>query len=235
MSDFLEAVGFGVLNDFLSMYHSNHGYQTGNRWEVLIRPPVTIGGSSLSNVFTGKTRSSGNSLKDICLNIQSVTLPGQNITTTEDTNIYGPSRKVGDGITFAEEITLELLTTTDLRERQYFVNWMNLIVNPANWNIGYYADYIGELDIYLLDKNDQKKYAIRLKEAYPSVVGPANLDNAPKTEVMKTSVNFRFRYIEPLGINEQPPSLGSKITETIVNAVERKIQANVPKVLNKLF
>ena len=43
MSDFLEAVGFGVLNDFLSMYHSNHGYQTGNRWEVLIRPPVSVG------------------------------------------------------------------------------------------------------------------------------------------------------------------------------------------------
>ena len=120
MSDFLEAVGFGVLNDFLSMYHSNHGYQTGNRWEVLIRPPIAVGGSSLNNVFTGKTRSSGNSLKDICLNIQSVTLPGQNITTTEDTNIYGPYRKVGDGVTFADEITMELLTTTDLRERQYF-------------------------------------------------------------------------------------------------------------------
>ena len=90
MSDFLEAVGFGVLNDFLSMYHSNHGYQTGNRWEVLIRPPVTVGGSSLSNVFTGKTRSSGNSLIAICLNIILFNIATALIKTIKEPGAFMP-------------------------------------------------------------------------------------------------------------------------------------------------
>ena len=46
MSQFLEAVGFGVLNDVLSAFHSNEGYAQPNKYEVIISPPLG-GGQSL--------------------------------------------------------------------------------------------------------------------------------------------------------------------------------------------
>ena len=44
-----------------------------------------------------------------------------------------------------------------------------------------------------------------------------------------------FRYWEPLDIADQPPSIGERIFDTVINTVERNIDRNIPKVLNKLF
>ena len=46
---------------------------------------------------------------------------------------------------------------------------------------------------------------------------------------------YAFRNWINVDANSTPPTLGEKITQTIVNTVERQIQRNVPKVLNKLF
>ena len=53
MAQFLEAVGFGVLNDILSAFRSNEGYAHPNRYEVIISPPVG-GGQSFGNITNQK-------------------------------------------------------------------------------------------------------------------------------------------------------------------------------------
>ena len=37
--NFIEAGAFGLLNDVLSLFHSNNGYAQPNRFEILILPP----------------------------------------------------------------------------------------------------------------------------------------------------------------------------------------------------
>ena len=48
---FLEGGAFGILNDVLAGYHSNEGYATPNRFEVLVHGPQNLGGGNLENVY----------------------------------------------------------------------------------------------------------------------------------------------------------------------------------------
>ena len=105
--NFFEGTAIGVLNDILSAFHSNEGYASPNRYEVNLFGPRgrKLGGSSqLQNLSVG-TESLLNS-RDISLRCESVTLPGINLSTIQDTNIYGPTRDIVDGITYAEEVAM---------------------------------------------------------------------------------------------------------------------------------
>ena len=145
------------LNDVLSAFHSNEGYVQPNRYEVNLFPPSTgkIGaGSSLQNPFQSVIGQSpqGGDARGVGLRCESVTLPGINLSTIQDSNIYGPTRDIVDGVTYAEEVAMSFAASSDLEERVFFENWQRAAFNPQTWNVGYYNDYIGFVDIYLLDK-----------------------------------------------------------------------------------
>ena len=72
-------------------------------------------------------------------------------------------------------------------------------------------------------------------EIYPKTINAASLGYGTNNTYMTTEVSFAFRNWINVDANSTPPTLGEKITQTIVNTVERQIQRNVPKVLNKLF
>lgn len=235
MSQFLEAVGFGVLNDVLSAFHSNEGYAQPNKYEVIISPPLG-GGQSFRNVANqkkGETR--GADVRDISLRCDSVSIPGRNLTTATDANIYGPTREVVEGITYAEDITLTFQSSSELKERVFFESWQEQAFNDKTWNIGYYNDYIGVVDIYLLDKQDNRRYGIRLWEAFPKTVNAIDLGYDQNNAIIKTSVSMSFRYWETLDIERQQPNLLGRITETVLDTVERNINKNIPSSVRRLF
>ena len=86
----------------------------------------------------------------------------------------------------------------------------------------------------MLDKQDQRRYGIRLHEAFPKTVGAVDLSQAPSSEIIKIPVTFSFRWWETLDVTRQAPSLKEKIFSTVINTVERNISRNIPSVLSKL-
>ena len=90
--------------------------------------------------------------RNISLRCESVTLPGINLSTAQDTNIYGPTKDVVEGVTYAEEVAMSFQASSDLEERVFFERWQKSAFNPQTWNVGYYDDYTGSVEIYLLDK-----------------------------------------------------------------------------------
>ena len=226
---FLEGTAFGLLNDLLAGFHSDDGYAQPNRYEVVINGPRSL---NQQNPFEGLQRQSD--VSRIALRAQSAVLPGRVLNTAEDTNIYGPSRQVVDGVTYADEIDIEFQSSSDLQERVFFENWQRQTFNEKTWNLQYYDDYIGEIEIYILDKQDQRRYGIRLHEAYPKTIGAVPLNQAPATEIIKIPVTFAFRWWETLDVNRQAPSLKEKIFSTVINTVERNISRNIPSVISKL-
>ena len=78
-------------------------------------------------------------------------MPGKNIETSDDINIYGPVRRVASGVNFAEEINIQFQASSGLEERKFFENWQNSIYDENTWNMNYYNDYIGTLSIFILD------------------------------------------------------------------------------------
>ncbi len=142
--NFLEGGAYGLLNDVLSMFQGNDGYAQPNRYEVIILPPsggkLNIGGGNNQNIFASlmQTQSSPNNLRQLSLRAGNVTLPGRNLATSEEGNIYGPNREIVEGVTYADDISISFQASNDLRERVFFENWQKLAFNEKSWNMGYY-------------------------------------------------------------------------------------------------
>ena len=238
--NFLEGGAYGLLNDVLSMFQGNDGYAQPNRYEVIILPPsggkLNIGGGNNQNIFASlmQTQSSPNNLRQLSLRAGNVTLPGRNLATSEEGNIYGPNREIVEGVTYADDISISFQASNDLRERVFFENWQKLAFNETSWNMGYYWDYVGTIEIYMLDKQDQKRYGIKLWEAFPKTVEANQLAYDTNDTLMLTPVSFTFRYWTSLDQNQNPGgNIFDKMTETVVNVAERNITRNIPRVLNR--
>ena len=232
LAKFLEAGAFGVLNDILSSFHSDEGYAIPNRFEVLILSPPKRGGGITTNAYAGSER--GSDARAVSLRCESVNLPGRNLNSLTDTNIYGPTREIVDGVTYAEDITMTFQASSGLNERVFFEEWQKQAFDENSWNVGYYNDYVSEVQIYLLDRKDQRRYGLRLLEAFPKTIEATELNQGSNNELIKTSVNFSFRYWETLDANRISRPLGDLIASNLIDTVQRSINANLPRILTKL-
>ena len=239
LPNFIEGTAIGVLNDVLSAFHSNEGYAQPNRYEVNLFPPSTgkLGAaSSILNAAASVIGQSpqGGDARGVGLRCESVTLPGINLATTTDSNIYGPTRDIVEGVTYAEEVAMTFQASSDLEERVFFENWQRAAFDPQTWNVGYYKDYTGFVDIYLLDKQDQRRYGLKLWDAFPKSINGSDLSYESQNENLKITVNMSFRYWTPLDQNQEGPNILNNIIDTVSNGVQRQILSNIPKVLRKL-
>ena len=168
------------INQMVSSF-SGGGYAQPNRYIVEIFPP-----KKHPNLSSWKA--------DIFLRCESIILPGRNLSTTPDSNIHGPLRTVVNNANFADSINMVFQVSNDLRERVLFEKWQELAFNKVSWNVGYYNDYIGSVEIYLLDKKNIKKYGLKLHECFPVTIGPTELSYASKSEIVTIPISMNFRY-----------------------------------------
>ncbi len=233
---FLEGGAFAVLNDVISYFRDDNGYAQPNRYEVVILGPSKLAGGRTLNVFEGLERRGGKTdLEKINLRAQDINLPGRNLATANDTNIYGPQREIVEGVNYAEEISVQFQASSDLSERVFFEDWQRQAFDEKTWNLAYYNDYIGAMEIFVLDRQDKRRFGIKLWEVFPKSIGPNALSYSSNNQIMLTPVNFSFRYWTTLDINRNPEiELFDRVLETTLNVVERNISRNIPRVLNKL-
>ena len=219
LARFLEGTAFAILNDFLSTFNTEDGgYAVPNRFEVLITRPGT----------------SANQNRQVSMRCESINLPGRNLNSATDSNIYGPTREVVNGVTYAEDISMTFQASSGLEERTFFEDWQALAFDERSWNVGYYNDYISTVDVYVLDRQDNRRFGIKLWEAFPKTINATELSQSANNELIKIGVVFSFRYWTTLDIDRQRPSLSEKIFDTITTGVERQISSNLPKILNRL-
>ena len=217
LASFVESTAFGVLNNFLSEFHSENGYALPSRYEVIITSP-----------------GEGNARK-VSMRCEAIDMPGRALNTSLDTNMYGIAPEIVDGITFAGDISMTFQSSSDLEERVFFESWQEMAWDKGTWNVNYYKDYISDsVDIYVLDQQDTRRYGLRLKECYPKEIGPAPLNYATAGDIIKIPVTLQYKYWETLDINNQPPNLMEKVLDTVISGAERTINANIPKVLSRL-
>ena len=198
---FLEPSTNTSINNILSTFHTNEGYAQPNRYEVLIFPPAVpaSGNQNPSKKFISQVRGDA---PEISLRCESVTLPGRNLSSTPDSNVHGPLREVVNNVNYADSVSMVFQASSDLRERVFFEKWQYTAFNPDTWNVGYYNDYIGEVDIYLLNKNEERKYGLKLKECFPKSIAQTDLSYAANNEMIKLTIDMNFRYWTTLDITQ---------------------------------
>ena len=107
--------------------------------------------------------------------------------------------------------------------------------NPVTFDMQYYDDYVGTIDIHTLDEQERRRYGVRLMEAWPKTIGAQALSYGTRDSYQTIDVTIAYRYWINLNTETpNPKSLGTRIVERVANTVERRINANIPSVLRRL-
>ena len=213
-ASFAEPNAYQTLASAIADFHGKNGYAVSNRFEVILQPPFWVG--QLSD------------WRKVSLRCESVSLPGRNLDSMTDSNVYGPTREIVKGVTYAEDLALTFVSSGGLEERVFFEEWQKLAFNEETWNVNYYEDYIGTIEVYVLDKGgkpakarqpstipgsggakapanqESRRYGIKLWEAYPKSITATDLSQSSNNEIIRISVGFAFRYWTSLDGMRQP-------------------------------
>ena len=223
IGSFVDALAFGALNDVLSLFHEENAYGRPNQYEVQILPPP---GKLATHDF-----------RSISLAAESVLMPGRSVNTQPKSadQLHGPTRELVTGPLYADEVTMTIQSPNGLDERMMLEKWQELAFSNDTYDVAYYNEYVGTLNIHLLDMNNRKTFGLQLIECFPKIITGLSLAYGPNTEITKTNVAWSFREWKNLMLDGGGQSLGEKLVDTATNTVERAITANVPSVLRKLF
>ena len=235
----LEGSAYGVINEILAEFHSDDGFALPSRYEVVMLPPQGTRGKpkgALNNVFSQVMQeNTGEGItRKVGLQCEAIEFPGRNLDTAPDTNIYGPSREIVQGYSYAE-ITATFRMSADYKEKKFFETWQRLAYNPQTWAMGYYNEYTGGMQIFSLDQNDRRRYGVELIECFPKTVAAQVLAAPQATDVQKLAVTFSYRYWKNLTDEaDLPKPLRDRIEEVVINSAERQIRVAIPRVLSRL-
>ena len=233
----LEGAAYGVLNEVLADFRTDDGFAIQSRYEVVLHPPTgSKGNQNLLNIFSTVMRQNtqDGTARQTGLRCSQIVIPGRDIETVQDVNIYGPVREIAQGVVYGDlNATFQL--SQDLKERKLFETWQRCAYNPQTWAMQYYDSYTGSIDIYQLDTNDRRRYGVRLVECFPKSVQPSLLDYGTPNSLQTMQVTFAYRYWKSLADEANlPKPLGDRVRDVLGDTVERQILSKIPKVLSKL-
>ena len=237
LASILETTAFKFIDEILGQYHSPDGFAKNNRWEIIITPPTGYRGSNQSgNIFAPiMQQNTGEGVtQKVGVMCEAFSFPGRNLTSTPDSNLYGPEREMVDGYTFGD-ISSTFRLSSDHKEKQFFDTWQRLAYNPQDFSIGYYYDYIGEIRLYQLDEKDQRRYGIKLLECFPKTVDQMAVTQSAG-DLQRVNVTWAYRYwLSLVDEPNAPKPLSDALAEIFVNTVSKNLYNNIPSVLRKLF
>ena len=237
-SNTLGGAAFGSLNAFLSHNASRDGYSKPNRYEVMIYLPAGVSGASVQDAGESATNVKGlknsEAARRVSFRCDSISIPGRNLRTQLNGNIYGPPHEVVQGITFGE-LQATFYLGNDLGERYFFEEWQKTTYNPTTYNINYYKEYVGALEIYQLNEQDERTYGCRLVEVFPKTISQIDYSHGTTNSINKITVGFMYRYWENIATDEKKASLEGKLQDILANSILRQVQTRVPNVLRRLF
>ena len=226
-SSLLDGFAYGVLNEILGTFRTQDGgYAKPSRYEVIIAPPPG---------YSAKVKGGPKDVvRKTSLEMAAVAFPGVQLQAEEDTNIYGPPRKIVRGQTFAEIVT-QIRCSADMKEKNFIDTWQRLAAPRTDFSVGYYSDYVGTMQIFQLDHEDKWRYGVELVECYPITMAEQSLDYSTQNAISFLNVTWSYRYWKNLTDEaELPKPLLDRIGEVFVNTVERNIRRQLPAVLRKL-
>ena len=231
---------FGGLNAFLQHNTSRDGYAKANRYEVVIGLPSGVtqgsadgaGATAMASNVIGQLH--GETARRISFRCDSISIPGRNLRTQMNGNIYGPPHEVVQGQTFAP-IEATFYCGSDLAERYFFEEWQKVTYNPNTYDVNYYKEYIGSIDVYQLNEQDERTYGVRLEEAFPKTVAQISYGHGSNNTINKVSVEFAYRYFRNLATEKDRKSFDNTLQDVLRNSVLRQVQTSLPNVLRRLF
>lgn len=132
--------------------------------------------------------------EQISLRCSSVTLPGRSISTTERFH-HGPIRKIPYAEIY-DDVQMSFIASDTLEERRFFGSWQTLIGGGDSYNMAWYSDIIGTVQINTLDKQGRVTSSTTLYEAFPMTIDAIQLDYTAGDQLPLFNVTFAYHHWE---------------------------------------
>ena len=146
--------------------------------------------------FTGQGPSRAGKWDDaIGLMCESIEFPGRNFMSNPDALRYGPPREAISGVTYAP-ITATFICSAEMFEKRWFEIWQEQSMDFNTWEPNYYKDYIGDLKIFQLDRDNAATYVISLFEVYPKTITAQSLGAGTNDSYHTVSVELMYHHWE---------------------------------------
>ena len=127
-------------------------------------------------------------LRRLNINCFSATIPDVSFATYDrdaDDTAIAYTRLFGD-------FTLGFYCHQDMKEYKIMQDWTKLIVNPKKrcW-VGFYDDYVADIIVYTLDRQQKKSMTTTIWEAYPKSISAISLAY-DASDIIKINVTFMY-------------------------------------------
>ena len=163
------------------------GFALGNKYDVIITPRNP---ASLTSIIT-------DNLRDLRFLCDQVALPVRSLATV-DSAIYGAPTKLPYQSTYTEA-SLSFYLTESMAQKKLFDAWQEVIIDARTGNVGFFDNYSCSVTISKYSSNvdtpdgNTADYAVRLLDAWPSIIGEVQLSHSAGNEVLKLPVTFMYR------------------------------------------
>jgi hypothetical protein len=189
------------LQNFISSMSKAKGFARTARYAVRITPPTSLGqlinqnASISSQVTSALTMTQLNKQlgEQVTLHCDSVSMPGHDLQSQSVQHGSAPARDMVQSHDYAGNISASFYLDSHLRERTLFEMWQKMAVNTTTHKANYYDDYIGSMEIFQLDGNNNITYGIRATEVYPTTIGGIEYSYANENQIAKLNIGFAYR------------------------------------------
>jgi len=168
------------VKDFSSKI-SSYGLASPNKFEV-----------DFSNIPGQNDRGTREQLNLMC---DQVSLAGRDVQAVLDLQ-YGIRRQVVYNAPAYTPLSLSFLCSEEMKEKTILDKWNNMCVSvTGGFQVEYYDKYIGELDVFVLDRNAKKRtYHIHYHEVYPKTVTAVELNHGTTNAVLRVTAEIQYAY-----------------------------------------
>ena len=171
------------------------GFYLPNRYEVNLHLPSAIrfgqGGQRARRVLDSVTRNT-DTVKRVSMSAKTANLPGRSLVTVTNENIYGPTHDIATGQTYGD-LSITFYMGEDFGERYFFEDWQKLTFNHDTFDLNYYKEYIGSIEIFALNKQDDRIFGLEIQECYPDSIDGTDVSADSVTAPAELTVGFKYR------------------------------------------
>ena len=136
-----------------------------------------------------------NDLTQLSLMCDQVSLAGRDVQAVLDLQ-YGIRRQVAYNAPAYTPLSVSFLCTDQMLEKTILDKWNNLIVPvQRGFHVEYYDKYIGEMDVYVLDRSGKKRtYHMHYHEVYPKTVTAVELNHGTTNATLRVTAEIQYAY-----------------------------------------
>jgi hypothetical protein len=162
--------------------------------------------------------------RDMMYRADAAELPGRTITTVDGykPGNIGPITKIAYGQMYGDT-TVTFLLSEDMREKEYFELWQNLMVTTgafeeqggrsgyanSNFKPNYYDNYVGSMVIRQYGSGGELRTIHTFNEVMPTIIQPIQM-NWNEDSLARLTVTFAYRNYKVAFNKSQQPRFGSK-------------------------